>query len=187
MVAGHRPRLLRWKTSPPKCKRPPNPRVPAACPDQASIPTKAVASAACAKLRYEIRVCRTGKTSQAQQSKIATANRASHWSVALLAGSGALNTWFMTNGLRNFLGTEYGDLVLIKIVLFVVLLSFGAANRYWFTPQLLPIGATTGENSRSLRLLCASVVIEITLGLVVICVVAVLGQLPPPGHEHHMD
>ena len=77
MVAGHRPRLLRWKTSPPKCKRPPNPRVPAAWPDQASMPTKAVASAACAKLRYEIRVCRTGKTSQAQQSKIATANRAS--------------------------------------------------------------------------------------------------------------
>jgi len=109
------------------------------------------------------------------------------WSVALLAGSGALNTWFMTNGLRNFLGTEYGDLVLIKIVLFVVLLSFGAANRYWFTPQLLPIGATTGENSRSLRLLCTSVAIEITLGLVVICVVAVLGQLPPPRHEHHMD
>src|SRR5262249_35634973 len=86
-----------------------------------------------------------------------------------------------------FLGTEYGDLVLIKIALFIVLLSFGAANRYWLTPRLLPTDGATGEDNRSLGLLCASVSLEITLGLVVICVVAVLGQLPPPGHEHHMD
>ena len=109
------------------------------------------------------------------------------WSVAVLAAGGALNTWFMTNGLRSFLGTEYGDLVLIKIMLFIVMLGFGAANRYWLTPRLLPGNAPTEEGSRSLRLLCASVSIEIALGLIVICVVAVLGLLPPPGHEHHMD
>lgn len=40
------------------------------------------------------------------------------WSVVTLAAGGMLNTWFMTNGLRSFLGTEYGDLVLVKIVLF---------------------------------------------------------------------
>ena len=50
-----------------------------------------------------------------------------------------LNTWFMTNGLRSFLGTDYGDLVLVKIALFLVMLGFGAANRYWLTPRLLPI------------------------------------------------
>ena len=109
------------------------------------------------------------------------------WSVAVLAAGGALNTWFMTNGLRSFLGTEYGDLVLIKIMLFIVMLGFGAANRYWLTPRLLPGNVPTEEGSRSLRLLCASVSIEIALGLIVICVVAVLGLLPPPGHEHHMD
>jgi putative copper resistance protein D len=109
------------------------------------------------------------------------------WSVAVLAVSGVLNTWFMTNGLRSFLGTEYGDLVLVKIALFLVMLSFGAANRYWFTPRLLPTNVATEEDTRALRLLCASVSLEIALGLVVICVVAILGQLPPPGHEHHMD
>jgi len=69
------------------------------------------------------------------------------WSVALLAGSGALNTWFMTNGLRNFLGTEYGDLVLIKIVLFVVLLSFGAAtgSRLNCSPSARPRERTAGH------------------------------------------
>jgi putative copper resistance protein D len=109
------------------------------------------------------------------------------WSVAVLAGSGVLNAWFMTNGLRSFLGTEYGELVLVKVALFIVMLGFGAANRYWLTPRLLPTGAATEEDNRSLRLLSASVSLEIALGLVVICVVALLGQLPPPGHEHHMD
>ena len=68
-----------------------------------------------------------------------------------------------------------------------MLLSFGAANRYWFTPRLLLGNVPGEEDNTSLRLLCASVSLEIALGLVVICVVAILGQLPPPGHEHHMD
>jgi putative copper resistance protein D len=109
------------------------------------------------------------------------------FSVSVLAASGMLNTWFMTNGLQSFLGTEYGDLVLVKIALFLVMLGFGAANRYWLTPRLLPTNVPTKEDTRALRLLCASVSLEIALGLVVICVVAILGQLPPPGHMHHMD
>ena len=108
------------------------------------------------------------------------------WSVTILATSGLLNTWFMTDGLRGFLGTDYGDLVLVKIALFSVMLGFGAANRYWLTPRLLTPNVSTQRNARALRLLCTSVSIEIILGLAVICVVAVLGQLPPPGHEHHM-
>jgi copper resistance protein D len=107
--------------------------------------------------------------------------------VTVLAASGALNTWSMTNGLQSFLGTEYGDLVLIKIALFLVMLGFGAANRYWLTPRLLPANTPTEEDNSALRLLCTFVSIEIALGLVVICVVAILGQLPPPGHMHHMD
>lgn len=107
------------------------------------------------------------------------------WSVTILAASGVLNTWFMTNGLRSFLGTNYGDLVLVKIALFSVMLGFGAANRYWLTPRLLTTNVSK-KNARALRLLCTSVSIEIALGVVVICVVAVLGQLAPPEHEHHM-
>jgi copper resistance protein D len=104
----------------------------------------------------------------------------------VLAASGVLNTWYMTNGLQSFLGTDYGDLVLVKIALLLVMLGFGAANRYWLTPRLLPTHAATEEDTGALRLLCTFVSIEIALGLVVICVVAILGQLPPPGHMHHM-
>jgi putative copper export protein len=100
--------------------------------------------------------------------------------------SGALNTWFMTNGLQSFLGTDYGDLVLVKIALLVVMLGFGAANRYWLTPRLVSTDVPLREDSQALRRLCASVLFEIVLGLVAIGVVAVLGQLPPPGHMHHV-
>jgi putative copper resistance protein D len=107
------------------------------------------------------------------------------WSVAVLAASGALNTWFMTNGLQSFFGTEYGNLILVKIALFIVMLGFGAMNRYWLTPRLLAANVPAGVSTRALRLLCASVSLEITLGAIVIFAVAVLGQLPPPGHMHH--
>jgi putative copper resistance protein D len=107
------------------------------------------------------------------------------YSVSVIAASGALNTWFMTNGLQSFFGTEYGDLVLIKIALFIVMLGFGAANRYWLTPRLLPTNVPPEEKTKDVRLLCASVSFEIALGLVVVCVVAILGLLPPPGHMHH--
>ncbi len=104
----------------------------------------------------------------------------------MLILSGVLNTWFMTNGLQSFFGTDYGDLVLVKIALLVVMLGFGAANRYWLTPRLLPTDVPLKKDTQALRLLCVSVSFEIVLGLVVICVVAVLGQLPPPGHTHHV-
>ena len=71
------------------------------------------------------------------------------WSVTVLAAGGVLNTWFMTNGLRSFLGTEYGDLVLVKIALFSVMLGFGAANRYWLTPRLLTANVSTEEECES--------------------------------------
>ena len=107
------------------------------------------------------------------------------WSVAVLAATGFLNTWFMTNGLRSFIGTEYGNLVLIKIALFLAMLGLGKINRYWLTPRLLSSSVPSREKVGALRLLCASVSFEIAFGFIVICVVAVLGQLPPPGHMHH--
>lgn len=67
------------------------------------------------------------------------------------------------------------------------MLGFGAVNRYRLTPRLRATDVPAAEDTRPLRLLCASVSIEIALGLIVICVVAPLGQLPPPGHDHHMD
>jgi copper resistance protein D len=99
------------------------------------------------------------------------------WSVALLVLSGLLNTWFMTNGFRDLIGTDYGDLLLIKIALFILMLGFAALNRFRLTPRLLAAGAAS-------QALWWSVATELALGLLVILAVGVLGQTEPPGHMH---
>jgi putative copper resistance protein D len=103
------------------------------------------------------------------------------WAVALLIASGIVNTWYMTDGMRHLFGTEYGSLVLAKIGLLVIMLGFASVNRFWFTPRL-----PTSQGAKAARLLCISTAAEIALGLIVICVVAVLGQLEPAGHVHTM-
>jgi copper resistance protein D len=103
------------------------------------------------------------------------------WSVALLIASGIVNTWYMTDGLRHLFGTEYGSLVLAKVGLLLIMLGFAGVNRFWLTPQL-----PTRQGEKTARQLCISTTAEIALGLIVVCVVAVLGQLEPAGHVHTM-
>jgi len=100
------------------------------------------------------------------------------WSVALLVLSGLVNTWFMTNSFRDLIGTDYGDLLLVKVAVFVVMLGFAALNRFRLTPRVA--AARTGGS----QALSWSVAAEFLLGLLVIWVVAVLGQMEPPGHMH---
>jgi copper resistance protein D len=99
------------------------------------------------------------------------------WAVALLIASGIVNTWYMTDGMRHLFDTEYGALVLTKVGLLMIMLGFASVNRFWLTPRL-PV------SDKAVSLLCISTGAEITLGLIVICVVAVLGQLEPAGHMH---
>jgi putative copper resistance protein D len=96
-----------------------------------------------------------------------------------LAASGAINTWFMLNGVRELIATEYGRLVLVKVALFLTMLAFAAANRLWLTPRL-----AVRQDTTALRLLCRFTAVEVVLGVMVICVVALLGELPPGGHMH---
>jgi putative copper resistance protein D len=103
------------------------------------------------------------------------------WAVALLVASGIVNTWYMTDGMRHLFGTEYGSLVLAKVGLLLIMLGFAGVNRFWLTPQL-----PTSQGERTARQLCISTTAEIALGLIVVCVVAVLGQLEPAGHVHTM-
>jgi putative copper resistance protein D len=103
------------------------------------------------------------------------------WAVGLLIASGIVNTWYMTDGMRHLVGTEYGSLVLAKVGLLVIMLGFASVNRFWLTPQL-----PTSQGEKTARQLCISTTAEIALGLIVVCVVAVLGQLEPAGHVHTM-
>jgi putative copper resistance protein D len=64
--------------------------------------------------------------------------------VAGLVASGVINAWFMLNGWRDLIATDYGRLVLVKVALFLAMLAFAAANRLWLTPRFGPTTAASG-------------------------------------------
>lgn len=102
-------------------------------------------------------------------------------SVGTLLVTGIVNTWILVGSLQALLVTEYGRLLMFKIVLFAVMLLFAAANRFWLMPQLAPISCTDIQID-VLRRLMRNSVLEIILGLTIIAIVGALGILHPPIH-----
>jgi copper resistance protein D len=101
-------------------------------------------------------------------------------SVGALLASGAVNSWNLLGGPRDLLTTDYGRLVLAKIVLFAAMICLATVNRYHLTPKLsesLPAPA-------ALRGLRRNGLCEIGLGLCVVAFVGVLGTLQPSAHVH---
>jgi copper resistance protein D len=109
-------------------------------------------------------------------------------SVATLLITGTINAWYLAGSVAAMTETEYGRLLLLKIALFLIMVTIAAINRLWLTPRL-----TQGANSTSaidaLRSLRRNTSLEVAIGAVIIAVVAVLGTNPPGFeaiiHAHH--
>jgi putative copper resistance protein D len=106
--------------------------------------------------------------------------------VAVLAlfTSGFINAWFLTDGMRGLVGTDYGRLVLVKIALFITMFFLAAVNRLDLLPRLLQREGPDLQRTEQLRQLRRNAAFEIALGLVAIYVVGILGLTPPAGHSH---
>lgn len=98
-------------------------------------------------------------------------------SVTLLALTGFADSWFLVGSLANLIGTTYGRVLMVKIGLFGLMLTFGAFNRLYLKPRL-GMGAP-GSNEIAAARLQRSVLAELALAGLVIIGVAVLGVLPP--------
>jgi putative copper resistance protein D len=102
-------------------------------------------------------------------------------SVATLVLSGIVNAWILVGSFRALLVTEYGKILILKLVIFVFMLAFAAVNRLWLTPRLA-LPAATMRQSDTLRQLARNSTIEIALGLAIFAVVGLLGTLHPAAH-----
>lgn len=107
-------------------------------------------------------------------------------SVAVLLGSGIINTWVLVGTLPNLFGTPYGRVLLAKIAVFTLMLVFGAVNLMWLSPRLWAPPARELAARRLLR----NVALELLLTNALMLLVGVLGLLPPAigsmaGHHHH--
>jgi copper resistance protein D len=107
-------------------------------------------------------------------------------SVAALLVSGLINTWFLTSHFRGLIDTRYGQLLQIKIALFLAMLGLAAVNRLRLLPRLAHTEGPPNQprNMVGLRQLRRNTTLEIALGLAVLFVVGLLGVTPPGGHVH---
>lgn len=104
------------------------------------------------------------------------------FAVALLVVTGLANSWFLVGPDRiGSLGTSlYGQLLIAKLVLFVLMLGLAADNRFRLTPSLGLKLQGAEDPVAALHRLRRSIVTETALGVAVLGLVAVMGTLPPP-------
>ena len=101
--------------------------------------------------------------------------------VALVFGTGVVNSWMLVGpqNVLNLFDTLYGRLLAAKIALFGLMLALAAANRFTLTPALEHALQGGGVPS-ALAKLRKSLIIELSLAVIVIALVAWLGTLQPP-------
>jgi putative copper resistance protein D len=101
-------------------------------------------------------------------------------SVATLILSGFVNAWILVGSFRGLVVTGYGQLLMLKLAAFAVMLGFAAFNRFALTPRL----ALASDDARQAahRELSRNTLIEIALGLSIFAMVGVLGTQHPAAH-----
>jgi putative copper resistance protein D len=100
--------------------------------------------------------------------------------VATLIGSGLVNGWFLIGNVSGLFATPYGQLLLVKVVLFAGMLALAVSNRFWIVPSLTKARTDdrNGSTAWTARLR-HHVLGEQFLGLMVLLIVSVLGTMRP--------
>jgi putative copper export protein len=102
--------------------------------------------------------------------------------VTAMALTGLLNSVFLVGNIQALLTTTYGQLLTSKLILFLLLVGFGAWNLLVLKPRLtvdLP-AVHVAQQEGTIRSLLRNVLCEIALGTGVILIVGLLGNTPPP-------
>ncbi len=98
-------------------------------------------------------------------------------SIAALVVSAAIQGWVLVASIPGLVGTAYGWLVVVKLVLFGVLFGFAWFNRYRFAPALL-----CDDPERARRILVRSITVQTGFAVAIIVAAVILSGLPPAMH-----
>ena len=98
-------------------------------------------------------------------------------SVGTLLATGTINAVNLVGNVGALYHSDYGQLLLIKIGLFAVMVGIAAVNRFRLTPQLAAPAAIAQLRRNSMA--------ETVLGLAVLLVVGALGTMPPASHSQN--
>lgn len=100
--------------------------------------------------------------------------------VAIILASGLINSAFLVGwNIPKALSAPYGQLLTLKLLLFLAMLWLVARNRFRHTPMLAQAVEGEADLATSLAGLCRSVRLETLSGVAVLLLVACLGMLAP--------
>jgi copper resistance protein D len=110
-------------------------------------------------------------------------------SVSALVVTGLVNAWYLVGSVPALLGTDYGRLLLWKLLLFALMVTVAAINRLRLTPQLATATPTSiGTPSRNaLARLRRNTLLEMAAGVAIVGIVAALGLTTPAAHMLHHE
>lgn len=100
--------------------------------------------------------------------------------VGTLIGSGLVNSWFLVGSFSRLLDTAYGQILLVKLGLFVGMLALAVANRFWLVPSMRRLRTeTAGDLAMWFTRLRRHVLGEQFLGCAVLLAASILGTIQP--------
>ena len=102
--------------------------------------------------------------------------------VGTLVVTGIVNTWFLSGSIPALVGTLYGQLLLVKVAVFVAMIAVANANRSRLVPVLAHAASEVSGRLNTVRTLSRNVFTEASLGIVVLSIVGIIGILPPGLH-----
>ncbi len=106
-------------------------------------------------------------------------------SVALLAITGPYQSWIHVGSFEILMNTDYGKMLLLKLLLFSVMLCIGTLN-FLSTRGVLARAVSRNENGQAAsKTALRRIGIESVIGLLIFCVTGLLTVLPPGVHVAH--
>jgi putative copper resistance protein D len=122
-------------------------------------------------------------TSTAQEDAARTVRRYGRLGsacVAVLVASGVVNAAYTLGAPARLVDSDYGHLLVSKLVLFAAVLAVAAANRWWLTPAITgarpQAQSATVSSARMQRLAW----LEVALGVAIVALAGALGSAAPP-------
>ena len=96
------------------------------------------------------------------------------WAVGAIVLSGVVISWTQLQSIGNLFGNDYGQRLIRKLVLFVILLAIAGLNKLWLTPAL-----ERGE-ARAAGRIANTIRLELALYLLILLVAMTLTLTTPP-------
>jgi len=106
-------------------------------------------------------------------------------SVFFLSATGAYQSWIHVGSINNLFNTQYGNVLVLKLAIFLAMLAFGALNFLSTKPQLSRIAITNVPLCHVSQRALKRIGTESLLGLTILSVTGWLTVLPPGVHALH--